>query len=89
MDGSDVRRACTAARTALFTGAGVHLPIERGEPVEHVTWMLAKIPDLYEAGRIEKAMRWLGFVQGFIWACDFAGIDEMKSWNRPQEAEKV
>ncbi len=85
MEAADVRRACAGTLNALFSGAGVHRPIERGSPAEHVTWMLAKIPEFMDAGRREKAMRWLGFAQGYVWANGYAGIDELKEANRPAE----
>jgi len=83
MSDEQVRKACDAAIDALFSGEGVVQPLERGTPTEHTAWMLCKIPEFMAAGRHEKAMRWLGFVQGYLWARGLAGIDEMKEWNRP------
>ena len=39
----------------------------------------APIIDLTE---IEKAMRWLGFIQGVLWICGIYTIDEMREHNR-------
>jgi len=36
-------------------------------------------------GRRRKANRWLGFVQGFLWANGIYTIEEMKEHNRPDE----
>ena len=35
------------------------------------------------AAKREKAMRWLGFVQGSLWSWNIASIDEMKRLNAP------
>jgi uncharacterized protein YodC (DUF2158 family) len=45
--------------------------------------MTDQIAVFVEAGRREKAMRWLGFAQGVIWSRGLAGIDTLKDHNRP------
>jgi hypothetical protein len=49
--------------------------------------MLGQIDEFLGAlpPRREKSMRWLGFVQGFLWAMHVATIDELKSVNRPPD----
>lgn len=37
----------------------------------------------FREGRIEKAFRWLGFVQGCLWATGQYTLDELKNHNRP------
>lgn len=37
----------------------------------------------YAEHRREKAMRWLGFVQGALWALGKAPIEDLKNMNRP------
>lgn len=37
----------------------------------------------------EKAMRWLGFLQGALWGQGLASIDEMKHWNMPTEERVI
>lgn len=86
MSDEQVRTACGACLNALFANNNVVQPLERGTPREHVAWMLCKIPEFMASDRREKAMRWLGFVQGYLWASGLAGIDEMKVWNKPQPA---
>jgi len=34
-------------------------------------------------GRMEKAFRWLGFVQGCLWACRVYTVDQLKHHNMP------
>jgi len=60
---------------------GSYLP----ETYKHIGYMLWKIPQFLKEGRKEKANRWLGFVQGVLWAKDFYTIEEMKEHNRPNE----
>lgn len=35
--------------------------------------------------RLEKAFRWLGFMQGVLWAEGVYAIDELKDHNKPSE----
>lgn len=55
------------------------------ELYKHLSYMLWRIPQFIRAGRKEKANRWLGFVQGALWAHDDYTIEEMKEHNRPDE----
>jgi hypothetical protein len=49
----------------------------------HLSWMLDQIPDFLLEGKREKAMRWLGFVQGALWWLGMMTIDELKNMNKP------
>lgn len=53
---------------------------------DHLLWMCQKGKESVVAGDIEKACRWLGFVQGALCTKGLASIDEMRSWNAPPEA---
>jgi hypothetical protein len=53
----------------------------------HLLYMCEMGKSLVINGRTEKAMRWLGFLQGVVWARGIASIDGMKHWNMPKEAE--
>ncbi len=53
------------------------------ETQKHILWMLWQIPGFLKEGRKEKANRWLGFIQGSLWAEDVYTIEEMKEHNRP------
>jgi hypothetical protein len=65
--------------------------------VEHILWMLEEIPRLWKEGNdlgnsneeiIEsnkmwgKAHRWLGFVQGWMWAKSICSIDYLRDSGR-------
>jgi len=60
-------------------------PCNYGETYKHILWMLWRIPFFVKEGRRRKANRWLGFVQGFLWANGIYTIEEMKEHNRPNE----
>jgi hypothetical protein len=51
----------------------------------HLLYMCEEGPKLITEGRIEKAMRWLGFIQGALWASDFATLDTLKAMNRKDD----
>lgn len=48
----------------------------------HLKWMLLNIPLIMDEGKIDKANRWLGFVQGVLWSRRILNINEMKDDNR-------
>lgn len=54
--------------------------------VRHLLFVCAEIPKFLDEQRIDKAMRWLGFAQGVVWAGGMASIDSLKEMNRPDEA---
>ncbi len=49
----------------------------------HCYEMLNSIEEFARADRMEKAFRWLGFIQGCFWSCGVYTIQEMKNHNRP------
>ncbi len=44
-------------------------------------------PDEVRAVNREKAMRWLGFLQGAFWRCGRFTLDELKNHSRPDNPE--
>ena len=50
--------------------------------VSHLKKMCLKAIGLIEAGETEKAMRWLGFIQGAMWHMQLKTIKELRSDNR-------
>lgn len=57
-----------------------YLVVENGQPYEHIRWMLSKTK-IHATENIEKAFRWLGFIQGFFWTTGDYSIGEMRSHN--------
>ena len=55
---------------------------DKPESLRHIKWMVEEIPKLLDVGKIEKANRWLGFVQGVFWVKKLLSIDELKNDNR-------
>ncbi len=53
--------------------------------LEHCHLMLDDLERFVKEGRLEKAFRWLGFLQGTFWALRLYSIEEMKDHNRPAE----
>lgn len=48
--------------------------------IPHLLFMCEEIVKFDDT---EKTMRWLGFIQGVMWAEGLASINEMRNWNRP------
>jgi methionine salvage enolase-phosphatase E1 len=62
---------------------------DSGAVMRHGRWMVHETKKLADEGRIEKAMRWLGFVQGTIWASGFNTIEQLKRHNMPDALEQA
>lgn len=55
----------------------------------HVRGMLPKVKAFVAEGRIEKAFRWLGFIQGVLWCESVYSIEAMKDHNRPNDEQEA
>ena len=55
--------------------------------VSHLLWMCETIPLFLAEDRREKAMRWLGFLQGSAWALRIRSIESMKQDNKPEDSD--
>ncbi|MBI2475696.1 MAG: hypothetical protein HYV67_00440 [Candidatus Taylorbacteria bacterium] len=53
--------------------------------LEHCHGMLDKMVEFVHEGRMEKVFRWLGFVQGVLWATRVYPLTDLKDHNRPPE----
>lgn len=90
--GSDVLRAvdwCERVLQGYGFDARRHpssdTPTQDYDVGAHATWMCAKIRTMVVEERREKAMRWLGFVQGVIFSLCLAPVDHIEDVNRPRE----
>jgi len=54
----------------------------REQVLNHCKWMVDQIPTITALNKIEKAMRWIGFVQSILWCYGFYSINELKNDNR-------
>ncbi len=50
--------------------------------LRHCHWMLDGIAEFTKNGELEKAQRWLCFVQGVLWQNLYYTIDDMREHNR-------
>ena len=55
---------------------------EKGGSLTHLRWVCQEIPKMLEDNKIEKAMRWLGFLQGALWALQIIDLETLKDDNR-------
>lgn len=51
------------------------------QATKHALWMCYQLRDLPQED-MEKACRWLGFVQGVLWARGLYSINDMREHNR-------
>ena len=49
----------------------------------HCNWMLPHLEEFAKEGRMDKAFRWLSFIQGVLWVLRVFSINELKDHNRP------
>lgn len=57
-------------------------PNEDREGVGHIKRMTEKMPEFLDDGRKEKFMRWLGFIQGWLWENGLYDIEELGRHNK-------
>lgn len=50
--------------------------------LNHTLWMCYQIPLLTNQQELEKATRWLAFVQGVLWSYDIETVDQMREDNK-------
>lgn len=55
---------------------------DKPNSLRHIKWMCIEIPNLIKLEKIEKANRWLGFVQGVLWSNKIYDIHQLKDDNR-------
>ena len=60
--------------------ANFDLPPTRGEVVRHMLTMCDQI-EVFVEKDLEKAMRWLGFMQGCFWAMGSFTLNELREHN--------
>lgn len=58
-------------------------PRTREDVLQHCHAMLDKLEEFVNENRLDKAFRWLGFIQGCLWTHAVYTLDELKDHNRP------
>ncbi len=87
----DKIREVIASYRRFFSGNGIQ-PVffghdgrttDRDRILEHCCQMLDKMEQFLQEGRRDKVFRWLGFLQGCLFATGQYSIGEMADHNRP------
>ena len=54
------------------------------ERIQHLMWMCDEVEYFLKEEKVEKAMRWLGFIQGAFWILGIQDIAQSKKDNMPE-----
>ena len=54
--------------------------------VSHLKFMCEEAQRFVDQDRVEKAMRWLGFLQGVLWKEEVFTLDDLKKQSMPSDA---
>jgi len=78
-------------RLEVFGATPIRFPSDRPltkdtDALEHCHWMLDRMEEFLEQGQLEKAFRWLGFIQGCLWSVGWFTVDELRHHNSPHPA---
>lgn len=92
MDATKVREVLSIYRLR-FIGEGIsktdfphgEIPANPAEMLAHCHRMLDMMEVFITEGRMDKVMRWLGFLQGVFWSRGWYSLEDLKNHNRPEE----
>ena len=80
MSPEQIRQIAYTYDRALCPLSGIK---ESGTRLEHTRWMCRQIADDFVANdKIEKANRWLGFIQGVLWIEGIFTIAQLREHSR-------
>lgn len=71
--------------TGLLPLHDEHMDGDLGPVYQHLLTMIPQMRKFIEEGRRDKVFRWLGFMQGAMWALGSFTLDELKDDNRPTD----
>ena len=80
MTGDKIRKVLSGYRSYLTSN---YSQFEADSKHKHLLKMIPQIEEFIDQGRLEKAFRWLGFMQGAFWALGDYTISELKRHNMP------
>lgn len=60
-----------------------------GDILQHLAFVCEETPRLMAAGRVDKAMRWLGWLQGAVWGLGSESLHAAKRKNMPDVGRSV
>lgn len=83
MTKEQIIQACTKYDNILIE-AGAVPARETDVPgsLNHLRWMCQEIINFVNEEKLEKAFRWLGFIQGALWSECICDIEQLKNDNR-------
>lgn len=81
----DARLAKTGAKPKRHASV-LLLGIPKRRALDHLRHVCEQIPVFIREGRREKAMRWLGFLQGAVWAFGWYTVEQLGEMNMPSDA---
>lgn len=61
---------------------GIRSTHRNPERCGHIMWMCRRVVELIDEGREKKAHRWLGFIQGWLWAQGLRSLNDLKDESR-------
>ena len=59
----------------------------RQAAIGHAAWMCEEAIKLVDEGRMEKAMRWLGWINATVWFNGLMSLDDIKNLCKPEESD--
>lgn len=59
-------------------------PRLESDVLTHLHGMIDEMREFVRDGRMDKAFRWLGFMQGALWCQGIYTLEELKNHNRPR-----
>ena len=63
--------------------ARTHFMLPPPNELAHFRFMCAEAQKFIDGDRVEKAMRWLGFLQGALWARGYYSLDDVRKHSMP------
>lgn len=92
MDDRQIRSAAKSlCGLPVFSGVTpTRVPSDLSRPTEaiaiaHILFLLREVPHHLDSGKTGKAVRWLCFAQGVLWAHGLAATGELKNLMRPKD----
>lgn len=96
MDGYKLKRVLSKYEAILQAHYGLEkmpdsrydrpcVEVDHSWMMKHAAWMCRQARCHADNGKIEKAMRWLGFIQAVMWFDNLRTLDDLKHDSMPDE----
>jgi len=83
MEKDVVIEALTLYKSVLkYSGYDPKSTFDGGNDKQHVAWMCDQAMIFVKEGRRDKALKWLGFIQGCLFCWKVYSLEELKDHNR-------